>query len=298
VYPNEAHTWDRLGRRSEGPNLLENAIEQWFPFATGRHTWISIQGQTIRGVVSARGRGSRLAWEVDCLIVADEEAEPVLAALLEQLTRGAAAAKVLRIFLRVRAESALIEAARRHGFVPITPEFLLRFNGETPAIGPASDVVIRPRDRGDGFALFRLYNAVTPPEVRWLEAATYAEWIAAQEKRGGGRGRLDVVAELDGQIVAWVRAVQDDQIGRLDLLASPEASAQLPSLLSAALAALGSRRPAFCLAAAHAHGLAAFLQDAGFEQAEEYMSLVKRVAIPIHEAKPVRAAVPQPLATA
>src|SRR5437763_1662541 len=82
VYPNEAHTWDRLGRATESPRLLESAIEQWFSFATGRHTWISIQGQTIRGVVSARHRGSRLAWEVDCLIVAAEDAEPVALDLL------------------------------------------------------------------------------------------------------------------------------------------------------------------------------------------------------------------------
>src|SRR5438874_4424162 len=81
VYPNEAHTWDRLGRQPEGPRLLENALEQWLSFATGRHPWISIQGQTIRGVASARPRGSRLAWELDCLIVAAEETEPVLLAL-------------------------------------------------------------------------------------------------------------------------------------------------------------------------------------------------------------------------
>ena len=58
VFPNEAHTLDRIGKEAS-PHPLETALEQWFSFATGRHTWISVKGATLRGLVSARRRGSR-----------------------------------------------------------------------------------------------------------------------------------------------------------------------------------------------------------------------------------------------
>ena len=71
VYPNEAVTRDRIGKEMS-PHPLETALEQWFSFATGRHTWISVKGATLRGLASARRRGSKAAWELDCLIDAAE----------------------------------------------------------------------------------------------------------------------------------------------------------------------------------------------------------------------------------
>ena len=87
VYPNEAITRDRVGKEAS-PHPLETAIEQWFSFATGRHTWISVKGATLRGLVSARKRGSKAAWEIDCLIHTDEEPD-VLLNLLDQVTEDA-----------------------------------------------------------------------------------------------------------------------------------------------------------------------------------------------------------------
>jgi hypothetical protein len=77
VYANEAMTRDRIGT-GDSPHPIETAFEQWFSFATGRHTWISVKGPTLRGLVSARKRGSKLAWEIDCLInAADAERRAV-----------------------------------------------------------------------------------------------------------------------------------------------------------------------------------------------------------------------------
>src|SRR5713226_3053233 len=88
VYANEAMTRDRIGTH-DSPHPLETAFEQWFSFATGRHTWISVKGPTLRGLVSARKRGSKLAWEIDCLINASEADNSVLMSLLDQLTAAA-----------------------------------------------------------------------------------------------------------------------------------------------------------------------------------------------------------------
>ncbi len=297
VYPNEAHTWDRLGRRQEGPHLLENALEQFFAFATGHHTWISIQGQTIRGVASARPRGSRLAWELDCLIVAAEETEPVLFALMEQLSMAAAHARVLRVFLRVRAGTDLLLFARKSGFTPYCEETLMRLDGETPEEPLDPSLTLRPRQPGDGFALFRLYNAVVPVEVRRVEAATYSEWVAGQEKRGQGRGRFDLVAERESEVVAWLRAVPDGAMGRIDLLVHPAAGRYSGGLLSHAVHVLGARRPVFCMVPSYAGGLRALLEQRGFEHAGEYAGLVKRLALPARELSRARVVAKQPLVT-
>ena len=297
VYPNEAHTWDRLGRNADGPRLLENAFEQWLSFATGRHTWISIQGQTIRGVASARPRGSRLAWEIDCLIVAADDSEPILLALLEQLSAAAVRARVLRVFLRAEAGSDVVVAAHKAGFAPYVSEKLFRLSAglENESIDPMLEV--HDRNRAHGFALFRLYNRVTPMEVRQFEAATYAEWIACQEKRSQGRSRLDAVAEVGGEAMAWVRSVPDGGVGRIDLLLHPDAFLHAGSLLSLAVTALGDRRPVFCLVPADAEGLAGLLQERGFEPEAEYLGMVKRLAIPARQAASVRVPVQTPLAT-
>ena len=59
VYANQAMTLERIGT-PDSPHPLETAFEQWFSFATGRHTWISVKGPTLRGLISARKRGSNL----------------------------------------------------------------------------------------------------------------------------------------------------------------------------------------------------------------------------------------------
>jgi hypothetical protein len=297
VYSNEAQTWDRLGRDPRGAHLIENAFDQWFSFATGRHTWISIQGQTIRGVVSARMRGSRLAWEVDCLIVATEEPQPVFDALIDQLTEAAVRAGTLRVFMRLEAGSDILVAARRAGFTPYASEALMKLSGDVSPAELDPDLQVRARERTDGFALFRLYNAVTPVEVRRHEAATYAEWIAGQEKRSQGRGKLDLVAQKDGEIVAWVRAVPDGDIGRLDLLIHPAAMCHGQALLRRAAEALGTRRPLYSLVPLYAGAVAELLEDNGFERVGEYAGLVKRLVVPIREAVPARVPAHRPLAT-
>lgn len=296
VYANEAHTWDRLGRR-EGARLLENALEQWFSFATGRHTWISVEGLTIRGVISARARGSRLAWEVDCLIIASDDVQPTLDALVEQLLDAATRAGTLRIFLRLEAGSATLEAARTLGFMPYVHETLLQLAEPAPELPLDPALTLRKRTRADGFALFRLYNAVTPESVRRYEAATYAEWIAGQERRSQGRGKHDLVAEQDGRLVAWLCAVPDGEIGRIDLLLHPDAAAHGPTLLAHAARLLGERRPLYSLVPRYAENLLALHREQGFVPVAEYAGMVKRLVTPIKEAKPVRVPAHQPLAT-
>ena len=125
VYPNEAKTRSRMGKTDAAPHPLERALEQWFSFATGCHTWISIKGATLRGLVSARRRGSSTAWELDCLINAAEDDDSVCLGLLDQALKDAARSGVEKVFLRLSSESAVLPLARKLGFCAYQHETLL-----------------------------------------------------------------------------------------------------------------------------------------------------------------------------
>src|SRR5947199_8868687 len=72
VHPNEAKPLDRLGL-DDRAHPLESTIEQWFSFATGRHTRVSVRGATMRGLISARRRATPPAWEVGAPIEVQDE---------------------------------------------------------------------------------------------------------------------------------------------------------------------------------------------------------------------------------
>ena len=297
VYANEARTWERLGAEPEQPSVIGNAVEQWFSFATGRHTWVSIQGQTILGLISARRRGTRSAWEVDCLIAADADTDRVGLSLFDQLSAGAARAGVHKLFLRLEAGSDLLTPARKAGFVSYSTEHLLHLDGEGEAGCPLPEgLTLRPRERVDEHGLFQLYCNVAPPDTRMVEAMTLNEWNAAAEKRSGGRGAADLVAEREGRIVARVRTYRGGPTCRLDLVVAPEEWPSTDALLGWAIRDLGARRPIFAAVAEYARPVAERMIAAGFEPAGEYTLLAKRLVHPVFSTQPVRARV-KPVAT-
>jgi len=295
VHPNDAHTWERAGRAPKRPNVPAAAAEQLTAFFNGRHTWISTRRGKVLGLLSARPLGSRLAWEIDYLVVAGDDALAILGALVERLTAAATQSGVLRVFLRVAANSTIVDRLHAVGFMPVAGEALFEFRGESPTTPLDRSLNVRPRRRVDGFPLFRLYNGVTPTEVRRVEAATYNEWIAAQERRGKGRGVLDAVVERNGDLVAWLRAMSDCAGGRIDLLVHPDLGAPTAGLLAHTVGALPARRPIFCLVAEYTGSLTGLLEEGGFEHRGDYIRLVKRFAVPVQQLSPVRLPAHQPL---
>src|SRR4030042_4465369 len=182
VYPNEAKTRERIGKTGSAPHPLESALERWFSVATGRHTWISVEGTPLRGLVSGRRRGSRAVWEVDCLINAAEDDGTVCLSLLDQAVAEAVRSGVEKVFLRLAGDSGILPFARRVGFREFLTEQL--YSSRAPKIGFLSvdqELPLRKRVRADDHSLFLLYNALVPEAVRRAEAVTLGEWRAAQE---------------------------------------------------------------------------------------------------------------------
>jgi hypothetical protein len=270
VYSNEAMTRDRIGT-NDSPHPLETAFEQWFSFATGRHTAISVKGTTLRGLVSARKRGSKLAWEIDCLIHAPDGDNGVLMSLLDQLTRAAGKSGALRIFVRLPGASETAHVAMHCGFAQYQSEIV-----HARAVDAAEAHVLpegfRQRAKGDQYALFQLYNAVVPQTVRTAEAMTFAEWTAAQERLGK---TSQYVVEHGGAVRGWLRVARDGDIARFDVLAEPGV---IDDLLEAAMAKVASRRTVYTVVPEHDTGLRAHLESLGFAPGDEYSVLVRRTA--------------------
>jgi hypothetical protein len=281
VYANQAMTLDRVGTQ-DSPHPLETAFEQWFSFATGRHTWISVKGPTLRGLISARKRGSKQAWEIDCLINAEENDPGVLMSLIDQVTDAAGRSGAMKIFLRLPAASAAANDATRCGFAAYRREQIWRLEQEPASIRKTTDNV-RRRAKPDQYPLFQLYNAHTPDGIRRYEGMTLTEWIAAQESLGK---TAQYVVEGDGRIEGLLRLAGDGDIGRFDVLG---ADTVIDALVDAALAKLANRATIFAIVPEHQDHVARVISSMGFMPSDEYVLLARRTVRPVKEAKKVPA---------
>jgi hypothetical protein len=275
VHPNEAKPLESLGLDGRA-HMLEEALEQWFSFATGKHTWVSVRGATIRGLISARPRAKRSVWEVDALIDVDDD-EGVSLSLFSRMVAGVTKQRAERVFLRLDADSNLSEAARKAGFFQYERETLYRLQEPPPQ--QLTEVPWRSRDKSDLMGMFQLYSQSVPANVRAIQGATFREWQAAQEA-WGGRAK-DLLLEEDGIISAWLR-VLTGQTGRFSLIAQSTRYG-LQELVLAALSRLHASRDVLCLVPEYSSGWAVSLQRLGFERVADYTSYAKRLVKPAEE---------------
>jgi hypothetical protein len=287
-YHNEAQTWERLGLEEPRFRLLESALKQWLPLGGRRHTWTAVRGLGACALASARRRSGPSAWEVDYLITS-QGSETVCWTLLEQLSEELARAGVEKLFLRLKADSPLLEVICQVGFFPYLKERLLAIARAPQGLEPWK-LPLRERTSADAFALFQLYNAAVPAAVRCNEAATVREWVGFQEK---GRCQHLIATGADGP-VAWLRIVKGNRAGRFSLLTQRREEVPLDYLLAAAFDHLADRRPILCLVPEYQKAVAQRLEELGFGAVAEYVVLVNRLARPVEEAVPVAEGVRHP----
>jgi len=270
IYPNEAKPWDRLGL-DQRARPLEEALEQWFSFATGKHTWVNVRGATIRGLISARKRAKRSAWEVEVLIDADEDTR-VVAALFGRMLAGVGKTGAERIFIRLDEGGHLVRAARDAGFFPYQRQTLYRLAENEVVAEPG--LPLRARAKEDLHGVYQLYNRIVPANVRGIEGATFREWQAALEPWGGRTHEF--VLDEDGAITGWVRVLAGP-VARMAVLCASH-TAGIDDLLRAGLSQLAGRGPVFILTSEHEAGLVRALEQIGFEPEGNYVVMAKRLA--------------------
>ncbi|HLF78581.1 MAG TPA: hypothetical protein VJB57_13955 [Dehalococcoidia bacterium] len=273
-YKNEAWTRERLGADESG-NTLGLVLDQFLAFARARSAWISVRRQRLQGLVGARRRGGRQAWEIDYLIDATPGRDAVLG-LLECAISEAGNSGAEKLFLRLDSGSELLTVARRAGFMPYQEE-LLYAKQQGTGNKEQEPSALRRVEPSDSYALYRLYNATTPEVTRRSEAATFAEWHAAQERRWMKQG-LQLLAETDGRISATVRGAKLPQ-GVLAELTLADADCDAEGVVNALAQALGAEATrSFVLVPSTSEGLANQLQDAGYTPHQEFVSMVRRTA--------------------
>lgn len=301
VYPNAAETRERLGASEASTFPLESAFERWLSFVTSRNAWISARHQRLQGLVSTRRRGGHQAWEIDCLIDTTKALDAV-PGLLDCATAEAGRSGVEKLFLRLAAESVLLPVLRKAGFQPYTIEVLYarqapaagpsiapstgsgQSSGGTPEHGASSSefapVPLRAFSPQDHYPAYRLYNSVVPESVRRHEAATFGEWHAAQERRWLKNG-VQLVAEREGRLTAWLRAASLPQGTLIDLLLEDGELAQVESHIISASEAAGGHGPQLALVPQCSVSLGRRLEEVGFEPQAQFVSLVHRTAKPV-----------------
>ena len=286
VRENLAVTRERLVEPTAAAKPLSAAIEQWLHL--GRRMWVNMASREIRGIATARGLGTRRAWEIDTLIDADEARGDgaVLADLLRQVAVAAEQAKATHLLLRAALDSPAVEAALRCGFASVVTERL--WAGRlTPAVDPTG--LVRPSTATDEFAAFQVYSRALPVTARQSLAMTLEEWQAVRDRRWQERGDGALLAERDGRIEATARYAR--ATGQFTLVAEPGA-ASTDALVAALAYRLPGREQHVALVAACGATEAAALCRAGLAPQQEFVLLCRRIARPVREETYARAGIP------
>ncbi|MPZ47733.1 MAG: hypothetical protein GEU75_00175 [Dehalococcoidia bacterium] len=276
-FRNEAWTRERLGA-DESARTLGMVLDQFLAFARGRNAWISARRGRLQGLVGARQRGGRQAWEVDYLIdtTPGREAAPEL---LECAIAETGRAGAEKLFLRLSAGSALLPAAREAGFMTYQEEVLYaRGYSHDPGGEAASLRAVNP---SDSYFLYRLYNLATPETTRRHEAATFSEWHAAQERRWLRNG-VQLVAEHKGEVAAWVRAARLPQGVVAEVTVSESGLDHARGVVAAAATALDAAgSPLFVIVPRPAESLCRRLEEGGFSPRQDFVCLMRRTTRPL-----------------
>ena len=276
TYRNEAWTRERVGA-DESPNTLGLVLDQFLAFARGRSAWISVHRQRLHGLVGARRRGGRQAWEIDYLIDATQRHE-VVPGLLECAIADVGRSGGEKLFLRLAADSSLLPAVRETGFMPYQEEVLYWRVGGLDSL---QDVGLRAVLPSDSYLLYRLYNLATPETTRRVEAATFNEWHAAQERQWLKNGS-QLVQERDGQASAWAGAARLPQGVALDLLLDTGAASDTAAIVAAAARTVEwTGEAVFVLLPRKAEAVAYQLETMGFTPGQEFVSLIRRTTRPL-----------------
>lgn len=239
----------------------------------------SIEKGKLLGIVSARQGKGPTAWTVDHLAVLEED-NGALGELLGAASASAAKRGAERLLLRLPDEWTLQKAVAQAGFAATTQVLLLTLPGRSPLSKEEPLLNTRLRRVGDDHALFRLYNACTPAEVRFKIGLTMQQWRDAEEPET--RRTRQLVVERGGEIAAWLRF--DDHYGwkRVRTMLRP-AEILDPSSLVTYVVRSGGRRGVLWEVPEYQTELHLLLERMGFEVSTCYRLMVKTLAPMIKE---------------
>jgi len=258
---------------------------------SGSQVWLSLGNGGVRGLAIAHPRAGKLAWDVEDLFVAESDRSAGVD-LLEHLAGEAARRGARRLFLVTRVDGDTARIASNAGFVHYTSE-ILYFARLPAAVGYDGLRRARPRLRQDTPALFNLYNAAVPCNVRSAEAMTMDEWLSLE--RGGrlwapslGGSRQHFVWESGNSLAGWLQITFGGKSQHLELLVHPNERAATEEMLLYSLTQTSPRAPVYVTVRDYQGELASLLEALGFRPAADYLVFAHQLAVRV----PGRALVP------
>ena len=258
-----------------------------------RVTRVWREGQNLAALASARSLNGPKAWEIDRLYLADwdegvigdlgvaqagrpDKQDDMVYQLLDDLVQACLDKGAERVILRCPTGSAVIGAARRTGFFPYLNETLLEGHSDqgvidSPESHPEAVGGVRERLPQDTHALFQLYSAATPQQVRAGMGFTLDHWRDCQ---GPQSARQWVLTHQD-RICAWAAVWPRTGASEAEILVHPDRPEALPVLMDIVLAPPG---PLLWRVPEHQETVRRRLLLRGFQETAEFAVLVKTVA--------------------
>lgn len=265
----------------------------WVATGLASYVWQSAQG--IQGFVQMFKRPGQGA--VDLLFLApgiDPEPSGAKAwrTLLDFCVQNAGRHGARRLYASLPISSAEIDVLAGLGFGVYTNENIYALSRVPRDPRTTRNESIRPQHQNDEWWLRRLYNLYTPPPVQHAEGMGDREDLTTLPTAWWERSQQHgYVLTRGGEIHGALQVVSGRRGHWLLLQCDPTDSQCVTGLVERGLAAMeGSRWPVYCAARDFQGGLAAVLQDYGFQWLTERSCLVKHLTIPARVAE--RSAVP------
>ena len=254
-------------------------MRYWLGVGERRQSWVDTRGLKVKGLVSAKTRGGRSVWEIDQLVLPPDFAQEEMD-LLHGLALGAARSGVDRVFLRLAADCAYLDAVRSAGFCFYMTEYLYRLDkgGKDRKVDVSqSGNHLNPMSPANEFGIFQLYNSAYPLHVRGAEGQTFEEWREAREHSCRGRNGKEYIFLEGGSVSGWVSATHRGKQGCFGLMLRPGGSMEMERLLNAAEALLSRQSTLWCMTSEFQAPLAGELERRGYQLVEEYATAVRYV---------------------
>lgn len=249
------------------------------------HSVVWTKGAQVIGIAAARPRSGPKSWEASHLFLKSDD-ESGAARLIEQLCAGVQRRRGERLFLRMERRDRMVDVATRIGFVIGAHEVLYLGRRNTTLTHSLNEV--REKTPADDHDLFRLYNALTPSEVRFVTGMAFEQWASSRDL---GRGPCrEFVYLKEGQVRGWINVSQRFGFGRIIIATHPNDDVGLVALMDYGLSRLRGNRVQ-CLADENNVLLSRLLEQRGYGAQTEYVTLVRQFAVNVRSAESNRVAV-------
>jgi hypothetical protein len=281
-----AHTWPRVPPESARLPFLNVVSEIVAARMAGRRAWVARGDDGIVGLVVARARSRGLAWDIEHLHALPGEINAACQ-LLEHAFDHGVRHGVRRVFLETLSGALPPDIARRTGFERYTQSTLYVLSEPGRLVGE-DGFAARPRKGADDLAVFQLYNASVPANVRLAEAMTREEWqglAPAGARRPGvvGRTRRQYVWDLGAHLVGWMELRVAERSQYIELLVHPKYEESSDHLLRRAVQLARPNLPLYLSIREYQPALASALTGLGGEPVEDHDVFVHLLAQPVRE---------------